>query len=140
MGAAVEMLVAGELLVVVVVVLVVEEGVGAVVGMAVVMVRDESEAERSFPGMKAEGEGKRAGPGRRMGERCSEENPRYLKCRAVCFVRIPCGSYTVYGEQIRVTVTSPPYTQKKQTAQCKTKKTTKKTTTKISGSRHGLPQ
>lgn len=37
------------------------EGAGAAVGMAVVMVRVESEAESSLPGMRAEEEGNRAG-------------------------------------------------------------------------------
>lgn len=40
-----------------------------VVGMAVVMVRVESEAESSLPGMKAEDEGERADPGRWTEER-----------------------------------------------------------------------
>lgn len=62
-----------EVVEVVVVVVVVEEmerceGAGAAVGMAVVMVRVESEAESSLPGMRAEKEGNRAGPDRQTEE------------------------------------------------------------------------
>lgn len=44
------------------------EGAGAAVGMAVVMVRVESEAGSSLPGMRAEEEGNRAGPDRQTEE------------------------------------------------------------------------
>lgn len=62
MGAVVERLVGGEVLVevdvvvvvVMAVVVVVVEGAGAVVGMAVVIARVESETERSCPGMERE--------------------------------------------------------------------------------------